>query len=291
MAGWFLNTDKTLPWYIVAQLDWSLSIFYINFYPTLSVPGFLLHSKQALVFTRSLKVPFSSPFIMTVLCHTWPVSPSCFQSTLLQRACIRIKGGWRACRNAGWRAPPSQYSVGRVEAGLRIYMAYQAPRWNWYCWSEASLWDSGALPACLMPLPVCQFAQLEPFNSHMVIPPHTGRKDHGPFVGSTRCHFTADFTWVAELSLCRVFQLPTPSLSGFPAGHVLSSGTSTLGFGSVPSGSRRWAGKFPFHFRAFTWSWIVVTQCSVWHFWFACSGFFLCLMLRFWSLPFLCRWV
>lgn len=64
-----------------------------------------------------------------------------------------------------------------------------------------------------------------------------GRKDHGPFVGSTRCHFTADFTWVAELSLCRVFQLPTPSLSGFPAGHVLSSGTSTLGFVSVPSGS------------------------------------------------------
>lgn len=103
------------------------------------------------------------------------------------------------------------------------------------------------LPACLLPHTVCQYSELGPLNSEVILP-HEGRKGSRPFIGSARCSFTVDLTLVAELSPCWLFQLLLFVLPGFLAGHSVSSGTRTLGFPlSVPFGSWRWAGSFTSH--------------------------------------------
>ena len=115
--------------------------------------------------------------------------------------------------------------------------------------------------------------------THVLILPHAGRKEYGPFIGPVRRNFTADLTWVAELSEPLLsFPAPVPH----PFLDSLLDTLFPLGLGhlhfpcSISSGSWRWAGKFTSCIRESTWlpSGHVWPYSSLWRFWFACTDFF-----------------
>ena len=99
---------------------------FISYYLTLSVL-FSSPCKETLIFTSSLKAPLSNQLngdlIMTVLCHSGPVS---LPQVLLQ---------WTMhhCQPEGLQehrsATPSFLLVALEQLGLRIYIPEQVPRW------------------------------------------------------------------------------------------------------------------------------------------------------------------
>ena len=99
--------------------DWAC---FISYYLTLSLL-FSSPCKQTLIFTSSLKAPLSNQLngdlIMTVLCHSGPVSLPCFPQVLLQRP-------MHHCQPEGLQehrsATPSFLLEALEQLGLRIYI-------------------------------------------------------------------------------------------------------------------------------------------------------------------------
>ena len=127
---------------------------------------------------------------MTVLCHTWP----CVSPMLLIDATEPASESHAGLLGTQAAAPAPQFLIGRFGAGRRNL--------HFLTGSQVMLipltWDLTLrrlpFPACLGPRPVCQFSQLEPLKSHVLIPPHAGRKEYRPFIGSVRRNFTAELT-------------------------------------------------------------------------------------------------
>ena len=99
---------------------------FISYYLTLSVL-FSSPCKETLIFTSSLKAPLSNQLngdlIMTVLCHSGPVS---LPQVLLQWTMYHCQPeGLQEHRSA----TPSFLLVALEQLGLRIYIPEQVPRW------------------------------------------------------------------------------------------------------------------------------------------------------------------